>query len=273
MSLIKKTYKDFPDGPGEAPRLFSTVSPDSGDGPAQPRPGLSTEAMTGLFSSVARRYDLANRIMSLGRDPFWRSALSRRLKVLDSPGRLLDLAAGTGDQIVSAKRARPDLAVTGLDLSQTMIDLAYPKFTNLPPPAPEMLVGDALAIPFSSGTFDSVSISFGLRNISARVDLYREILRVLKPGGRFLILEAFHDRKSILAPLIRYYLNEIMPALGGRLVSQQPEAYRYLAASIMVFPQPEELCADLAAAGFENLNWRSYTFNTVMLVWGDKALD
>jgi len=134
-----------------------------------------------------------------------------------------------------------------------------------------MLVGDALAIPFDDETFDSVSISFGLRNISARAELYREVLRVLKPGGRFLVLEAFHDRKSVLAPVVRYYLNAIMPALGGRLVSRQREAYRYLAASIMAFPQPETLVADLAVAGFENLNWRAYTFNTAMLVWGDKT--
>jgi|GEM_PF-360506 len=261
---------EFSDSPTTAPMVFPHASPNPD--PDRPSPGLNAEAMAGMFSGLARRYDLANRVMSLGRDSFWRSALSRRLKVIDPPGRLLDLAAGTGDQIVSAKRARPDLAAVGLDLSPGMIDLAYPKFAGLPPPTPEMLVGDALAIPFEAETFDSVSISFGLRNISARADLYREVRRVLKPGGRFLVLEAFHDRHSLLAPVIRYYLNEIMPALGGRLVNSQPEAYRYLAASIMAFPRPESLADDLAAAGFETLGWRTYTFNTVMLVWGDKGL-
>lgn len=256
----------------DSPEIRPEASMNPGGFPSAPisGPGLNTEAMAGMFSEVADRYDLANRVMSFGRDSFWRSALSRRLKVLDPPGRLLDLAAGTGDQIVSAKLARPGLAATGLDLSRAMIDRASPKLAKLPPPTPEMLVGDALAIPFEAAAFDSVSISFGLRNISDRAELYREVRRVLKPRGRFLILEAFHDRKSVLAPVVRYYLNEIMPAIGGRLVSRQREAYRYLASSIMAFPRPETVAADLAAAGFENLNWRVYTFNTAMLVWGDK---
>lgn len=269
MNPQKKSTNDIPETT-TLPLIFGPASQKLDPGPAQLRPGLATEAMAGMFSGLARHYDLANRVMSLGRDSFWRSALSRRLKVLDPPGRLLDLATGTGDQIVSAKRARPDLAVTGLDLAKDMIDLAYPKLVKLPPPTPEMLVGDALAMAFEEETYDSVSISFGLRNISARADLYREVRRVLKPGGRFLVLEASHDRNSLLAPIVRYYLNEIMPALGGWLVSRQPEAYRYLAATIMAFPRPKSLAADLAAAGFENLGWRTYTFNTVMLVWGDK---
>ena len=227
-------------------------------------------AMGNMFDEVARRYDLANRLMSLGRDPFWRAASARRLKVIDAPGRLLDLAAGTGDQIVAAKKAWPRLEAVGLDISPAMMELAAPKFDLLPPPRPGMIAGDALDLPFGESFFDSVSISFGLRNISARRDLYKEVLRVLKPGGRFVVLEMYHDREAFLAPLVNFYLKRVVPVVGGRIVSRQPEAYRYLISSILAFPQPRQLMEEMEAAGFSDLSYQSYTFNTVMLVWGHK---
>lgn len=229
-------------------------------------------AMGHMFDEVARRYDLANKLMSLGRDRFWREASARRLKVIDAPGRLLDLAAGTGDQIVASKKARPDLEAVGLDISPAMMELAAPKFEKLSPPKPEIIAGDALDIPFADNNFDSVSISFGLRNISARNDLYKEVLRVLKPGGRFVVLDMYHDRHAVHAPLIYFYLKRVVPLLGGRIASRQPEAYRYLISSILAFPQPGQLIEEMAAAGFSDLNYQSFTFNTVMLLWGHKPL-
>lgn len=224
-----------------------------------------------MFDEVARRYDLANRLMSLGRDPFWRAASARRLKVIDAPGRLLDLAAGTGDQIVAAKKAWPRLEAVGLDISPAMMELAAPKFEKLAPPHPTMITADALNIPFDDNSFDSVSISFGLRNITARRELYAEALRVLKPGGRFVVLEMYHDRNDFLAPIIHFYLKKVVPVVGGRIVSQQRDAYRYLISSILAFPQPRKLMEEMLEAGFTDLDFNSYTFNTVMLVWGHKA--
>jgi len=236
----------------------------------QTGPRRSSVAIKNMFSCVARRYDLANRVMSLGRDLFWREALARRVKALEGPGRLLDLAAGTGDQIVAVKRLRSAMAAVGLDLSPAMIELAAPKFASFPPPIPEMMVGDALDLPFDENSFDSVSITFGLRNIPARKELFGEVLRVLKPGGRFLVLEAYHDRHSLWAPVVSFYLNRIVPVIGGRIVSREKEAYRYLAASIMAFPCPEDLSAEMSDSGFVDLNSLTYTFNSIMLVWGEK---
>jgi demethylmenaquinone methyltransferase/2-methoxy-6-polyprenyl-1,4-benzoquinol methylase len=226
-----------------------------------------------MFDRVARRYDLANRVMSLGLDIRWRKALARRLKIIDQPGRLLDLAAGTGDQIVAAKRIHPSLAADGLDLSPAMVALAEPKWTGLAPPRPEMVIGSALSLPYPEGVFDSVSISFGLRNIPDRAGVYAQVRRVLKPGGRFLVLEAFHDRQSLWAPVTGFYLKRVMPALGGRLVSRERAAYDYLADSVLAFPRPEALGAELAGAGFGRIAFRVYAFSTVMLVWGDKPAD
>lgn len=223
-----------------------------------------------MFNEVARRYDLANRVMSLGRDPFWRKASARRIKIIDAPGRLLDLAAGTGDQIVAAKKEFPQLETVGLDISANMMELAAPKFAYLSPPAPVMVSADALNPPFEDNSFDSVSISFGLRNISARRDLYAQVLRVLKPGGRFLVLEMYHDRDAFLAPLVNFYMKKVVPVLGGRIVSREQEAYRYLISSILAFPQPYRLIEEMGQAGFVELAYQSYTFNTVMLAWGHK---
>jgi demethylmenaquinone methyltransferase/2-methoxy-6-polyprenyl-1,4-benzoquinol methylase len=223
-----------------------------------------------MFSGLARRYDLVNRILSLGRDPFWRLALARRLKIIEPPGRLLDLAAGTGDQIAAAKKIWPGLTVTGLDLSSDMLALARPKLAGLPAPAPELVVGDALDLDFKEASFDSVSISFGLRNINRRRELYAQVFRVLKPGGRFLILELFHDPKSPWAGVTGFYLRRLMPFIGGRILTRSSTAYRYLADSILAFPQPALLAGELAEAGFTALAGRLYTFETALLVWGEK---
>ena len=111
---------------------------------AGPKSGKNSQAIGRMFDKVARRYDLANRLMSLGRDPFWRAAAARRLKIIDAPGRLLDLAAGTGDQIVAAKRIFPGLEAVGLDLSASMMKLAEPKFNKLSPPPPPLIARGAL---------------------------------------------------------------------------------------------------------------------------------
>jgi demethylmenaquinone methyltransferase/2-methoxy-6-polyprenyl-1,4-benzoquinol methylase len=226
-----------------------------------------------MFSGLARRYDLVNRVLSLGRDWSWRLALARRLKIVEPPGRLLDLAAGTGDQIVAAKKFHPGLAVTGLDLAPDMLALARPKLARLPAPAPELVEGDALALPFAEAGFDSVSISFGLRNIDRRRELYAQVLKVLKPGGRFLILELFHDPQSPWAALTGFYLRRIVPFLGGHLLTRSGGAYRYLADSILAFPQPAALAGELAEAGFTALDWRLHTLGTALILGGEKPME
>ena len=227
-------------------------------------------ALRDMFSGLAGRYDLVNRILSLGRDASWRRALARRMKIIEPPGRLLDLAAGTGDQIVAAKRLWPGLAVTGLDLAPDMLALARPKMAALSAPAPELVVGDALDLPFAENSFDTVSISFGLRNISRRGELFAQVRRVLKPGGRFLILELSHNPKSPWAALTGFYLRRFVPLVGGRIMTRSGEAYRYLADSILAFPPPARLAGELAEAGFTNLNTRLYTFDSAMLISAEK---
>ena len=244
----------------------SGIPPNGSLAPGRQEPRVLRD----MFSGLARRYDLVNRILSLGRDASWRLALARGLKIIEPPGRLLDLAAGTGDQIVAAKKLWPNLAVTGLDLAPDMLALARPKLAALPPPAPELIVGDALNPPFAEAGFDSVSISFGLRNISRRRELFAQVRRILKPGGRFLVLELFHNPRSPWAGPTGFYLRRLVPFLGGRVLTRSGEAYRYLADSILAFPQPADLAGELAEAGFTDLSIRLFTFDAAMLVSGEK---
>jgi demethylmenaquinone methyltransferase/2-methoxy-6-polyprenyl-1,4-benzoquinol methylase len=226
-----------------------------------------------MFNHVSARYDLLNRLLSLGRDVFWRRALARRLVARDYPGSFLDLATGSGDQLLASREFWPHAELTGLDFSETMLDIAGKKLKKrgLEGEA-DLILGDVREPPFESELFDSVSISFGLRNIAERDSLYREAFRVLKPGGRFLVLELFFDPRSLVAPLHRLHLEIVTPWLARRLFKSQKKAYAYLSRSIMAFPHPAVIADELKAAGFKGVEYRTYTFGSAMLVWGQKPL-
>jgi demethylmenaquinone methyltransferase/2-methoxy-6-polyprenyl-1,4-benzoquinol methylase len=237
-----------------------------------------SSAIGAMFSTISDGYDKLNRFMSLGRDLFWRNCLSHRLLVLDQPGTFLDLATGTGDQIISVKKLFPKAKITGIDISEPMLVLAREKLRlaleteSISNPAPTIVHGDALQPDFPAKTFDSVSISFGLRNIADREPLYRSVLSLLKPGGRFLVLELFLDNRSILAPFHRWHINTIIPFMAERIFRSSTEAYRYLGESVAKFPHPARLLDDLERVGFVTTGYRTYTFNVAMLVWGHKPL-
>lgn len=223
-----------------------------------------------MFSQLVKRYDFLNHLFSLNRDQVWRRALANRIDPWPPGAGILDLATGTGDQLMAIKRARPDWRLTGLDFSGEMLALARAKMSARPGPAPELIMGDALNLPFAEAAFEAVTIAFGLRNIPGRAGLYDQVMKVLKPGGQFLILEMYFERETPWSALYRCYLNRVIPALGY-LVSGRKSAYRYLAESIMNFPPPLELKAELALAGFSDIDHKCYSFSTAMLVWGRKA--
>jgi demethylmenaquinone methyltransferase/2-methoxy-6-polyprenyl-1,4-benzoquinol methylase len=234
------------------------------DNSLKPNPAKIRE----MFGTITRRYDFFNHLLSLGRDFFWRRALSRRIHIIDPPGRILDLACGSGDQIMAIHKDWPNASLVGLDFSRPMLDLATDKLCGL---SASLVLGDILEPPFEDEAFDSISISFGLRNVADRPELYRQTFRLLKPGGRFLVLELFFDPRGLWAPVLGFHITKVAPWVA-RMFDAPLEAYKYLGASIVRFPHPAFIVDELEAAGFTDLGFRTYTFGVAMLVWGRKPI-
>ncbi|WP_297460013.1 ubiquinone/menaquinone biosynthesis methyltransferase [Thermococcus sp.] len=208
-----------------------------------------------LFNSIAERYDLVNRLTTLGLDKRWRrKACETALTYLDvKKPRILDVACGTGDMIRCMMKRLEKRGVParfyGLDCSERMLEIARKKV-----PFAELRVGNAEDIPFPDGSFDLVSVAFGLRNFSEREKAISEIHRVLKQGGILLLLE-FSRNESPLGKLAWFYTRSVVPIIGGILTGNR-EAYNHLLRSIEAFPSPEELSREFEKRGFEVLTIR-----------------
>ncbi|MDR2612631.1 MAG: ubiquinone/menaquinone biosynthesis methyltransferase [Deltaproteobacteria bacterium] len=227
-----------------------------------------------MFNSVSERYDLLSHFLSFGRDHFWRKALARRLVAREYPGSFLDLATGSGEQLLAIRKLWPYAELTGLDFSPPMLSVAREKLAKHGAhEGVKLVLGDVYNPPFEPSSFDSVAISFGLRNLPDREAFYREVLRLLKPGGRFLALELFFDSRNLLAPFHRFHLATISPWLAGRFFYSNGKAYDYLSRSIIDFPHPAVIMDELEEAGFKGVEYHTYTFQAAMLVWGQKPLN
>jgi demethylmenaquinone methyltransferase/2-methoxy-6-polyprenyl-1,4-benzoquinol methylase len=202
-------------------------------------------AVKSMFGRIARRYDLANRVLSGGIDIYWRrrlvEAVSRR-----RPRQVLDLATGS-------RALPPGAAVVGMDFSEPMLDVARAKQARRAAGAGlEFRQGDALALPLGDGTFDAVTIAFGLRNIADRARSLSEMRRVLRPGGRLHILE-FSQPEAWVRPFYYFHLRRVAPLVAGFLTGDR-SAYQYLASSIGEFPGRAALSGELTAAGLDEVS-------------------
>jgi demethylmenaquinone methyltransferase/2-methoxy-6-polyprenyl-1,4-benzoquinol methylase len=195
-----------------------------------------------MFGSIARRYDLANHILSCGCDFFWRKHAAQIVGAWN-PSAIVDLAAGTGDLTLALEKALPNAEVIAADFSEEMLAVAKAKGVRRVVPA------DALALPFVDRSFDCLTIAFGLRNIEDWNAALREMARVLTEGGNLLVMEFSLPRMSILRSLYRVYLHRLMPIFGSFLTSKKT-AYDYLGESIEQFPGGAELLRLIEANGF-----------------------
>lgn len=198
-----------------------------------------------MFDRIARRYDLLNRILSLGLDRRWRRKAAAALE-LGADARVLDLACGTGDLALEIARRHPDAEVTGLDPSRGMLDIAEGKAARRGARL-ALEVGIAEELPFDDAAFDGVSIAFGLRNVPDRERALTEMARVTRPGGRVVVLELGEPRGRLLGPLARFHIHRVVPRLGALLSGARE--YRYLERSIAAFPPPDEVTAMMRRAG------------------------
>ena len=195
-----------------------------------------------MFSAIARRYDLANHLLSGGLDFFWRKRAARLVQAW-KPARILDLATGSGDLALTIRAACPDALLVGADFCHPMLQVAQRKGL------PALITADGLRLPFADATFDALTIAFGLRNMESYPDALAEMHRVLRPGGHVLILD-FSLPPAPLRWLYRPYLHHVLPRIAALLTGEK-SAYDYLGDSIEQFPRGETMCALLREAGFQ----------------------
>jgi demethylmenaquinone methyltransferase/2-methoxy-6-polyprenyl-1,4-benzoquinol methylase len=208
--------------------------------------------VAGVFESVASKYDLMNDLMSAGLHRLWKAFTVRQADV--RPGmRVLDIAGGTGDLALAfARQAGPTGQVWLTDINNAMLREGRNRMLDAGLMLP-VAQCDAEALPFPTDYFDVLTVAFGLRNMTHKDAALAEMLRVLRPGGRLLVLE-FSRVWAPLAPLYDAYSFNVLPWLGKRFAGDA-DSYRYLAESIRVFPPPEELAAMMERAGFEGVEW------------------
>ncbi|MBI2424004.1 MAG: bifunctional demethylmenaquinone methyltransferase/2-methoxy-6-polyprenyl-1,4-benzoquinol methylase UbiE [Candidatus Hydrogenedentes bacterium] len=232
--------------------------------------GPSRVAVWQMFDRIAHRYDLLNRLLSMGRDVAWRKMLVKRLPAVDNP-RVLDLATGTADVLFAMERALPTLEQgVGLDMSAGMLSFGRQKVLARGLERRLSLVrADATRIPFEDNSFDAVSISFGIRNVLDMDEGLREMCRVLRPGGRALILEFSLPANRPFRALYLFYFRHILPRIGG-LISGDSYAYRYLNETVESFPYGSAFTGRMAQAGFGSTSATPLTLGIATLYTGDK---
>lgn len=222
-------------------------------------------AVNSMFARIARRYDVANRLLSGGADVWWRRILVRTV-AQHAPRAVLDLATGSGDVAFALARGLPaDTAITGMDFCQPMLDEAEIKkqhagrvYRNV-----SFKPGDGLALPLPAGAVDAVTISFGLRNMADRHQALQEMHRVLRPGGRVHVLE-FSQPRAWFRPFYYFYLKYILPTVAA-IVTGDKKAYDYLCGSIEQYPDHAAKSEEIRAAGFKDVTVRRLTFGIVAL--------
>lgn len=223
-----------------------------------------------MFDSIAGDYDSLNHLLSLGIDKSWRRrAVAEVMK--SAPLSILDVACGTGDLAVAlAVKAPKGAKVTGVDISEKMLAKVGTKAAKAGVAFQvKTEVADGENLPFADGSFDALTCAFGIRNFEHRDKGLTEFLRVLRPGGKLVILELSVPQKPWLRKLYNLYFTHILPWIGGS-VSGYRAAYRYLAASVNNFPAPERFAAEMSDAGFQGVTFRTFTAGLCRMYVGVK---
>ena len=216
-----------------------------------------------MFGSIARRYDLANHLLSCGIDFYWRR---RAAEIVAGwrPHRIADLATGTGDLALALQKKLPDAEIVGVDFLPEMLDLAQRKGVH------QVVLADVMNLPFGDASFDCVTIAFGLRNLENWGAALTEISRALRTSGRLLVLEFSLPTTPILRAIYRFYLHRCLPLLGSFLTGKKT-AYDYLGDSIEEFPSGNAMCQLMQANGFARPTFEPLTGGIVTIYTAQKS--
>ena len=216
-----------------------------------------------MFGSIARRYDLANHLLSCGIDRYWR----RRAADIVSdwqPHTIADLATGTGDLALALQKKMPDAEIVGVDFLAEMLDLAHRKGVH------QVMLADAMSLPFEDASFDCVTIAFGLRNLENWAAALIEMSRVLRASGHLLVLEFSLPTTAIWRAVYRFYLHRCLPLVGSFLTGTK-SAYDYLGDSIEEFPGGAAMCHLIEASGFACARFEPLTGGVVTIYAAQKS--
>mgnify|MGYP002672885511 FL=1 len=223
-----------------------------------------------MFDSIAGDYDALNHILSLDVDKIWRKKALKQIVDAPAPVQVLDLACGTGDFSIAIAKALTEGHVTGVDLSEGMLAVMREKVDKAELNGMIGIEeGDGENLRFPDNTFDRVTIAFGIRNFEDRPKGLREMLRVLKPGGRLVILELSRPENKIIRWFYDLYFLHILPKIGGK-VSGDKAAYAYLPASVAAFPGKKEFTATMRDAGFRTVTHKAFPLGICRMYTGEK---
>ena len=222
-----------------------------------------------MFSEIDEHYDLMNRVMSLGMDMRWRRK-AIRVAEFDDKGILLDVAAGTGDMSLAAKKMLPNVKIMGVDFCRPFLDIAREKFShNNNHASVNLIQGNGLKLPFANNTFHGVFNGFLLRNIADVKELYTELYRVTRPGGKVVSLEMMKQTNLLQKSIFSVHQKRIVPFMG-RIISLHPEAYEYLPLSIENFYTADELSKVITSVGWKNVFHKKIMFGFLAVHVGIK---
>jgi demethylmenaquinone methyltransferase / 2-methoxy-6-polyprenyl-1,4-benzoquinol methylase len=227
------------------------------------------EQVADMFDGIAYRYDFLNRFLSIGIDIQWRKKAIRQLTALD-PKIILDVATGTADVAIMAAQILQPQKITGIDISEGMLEFGRKKINKLGlNPLIELLKGDSETINFPDSSFDAVTVAFGVRNFQDLEKGLREIRRVLKPGGKLVVLEFSKPKAPVIKQLYNVYMNLVAPSVG-KLLSKNRNAYKYLDESIKKFPEGKNFTLILDNLGYTNTYCKPLSFGICSIYCGVK---
>lgn len=215
-----------------------------------------------MFAGIAGRYDLLNKVLSLGLDGRWRREATRAAFAAGAT-RVLDVATGTADLALALKKYRPGAEVVGVDFVEAMLVIGRRKAAQRGL-AVQLVQGDGLALPYPDASFGALTVAYGLRNFADLGGGLREFYRVLGPGGTLVVLEFPPPPEGVFGRLFRFYFLQVLPRIGG-FVSGRRSAYSYLPDSVLKFPPPAELARAIENVGFSDVQYKLQTFGVSAL--------
>jgi demethylmenaquinone methyltransferase/2-methoxy-6-polyprenyl-1,4-benzoquinol methylase len=237
--------------------------------PYQDNDGTKKEQVADMFNNIAKTYDFLNHFLSLGIDIIWRKKAINELKA-DKPQRILDVATGTGDFAFEALTILKPEKIVGVDISQGMLDIAQQKITKRGLGDKfEVKLGDSEKLPFDESEFDAVTVAYGVRNFENLEIGLADIFRVIKPGGKAVVLEFSKPKAFPVKQLYNFYFNYITPGIG-KIFSKDARAYSYLPESVAAFPDGKNFVALMDKVGFKNTKNRPLAFGICSIYTGVK---